>query len=93
MFCGEIREKKTFIHIILSIKDGLKQQIHFNGNTFENKLCRCNEGSLYILPDWISRNVRKHTFWNVRPTKIVHPHSLIRVFDVRMTNMQAICNQ
>ena len=36
-----------FLHIILSIKDSLQQQIYFNGNIFENKCCCCNEGSLY----------------------------------------------
>ena len=38
----------NFLHIILSIKDFLQQQIHFNGNSFGNK-CRCNEGSLYKI--------------------------------------------
>ena len=33
--------------MILSITDSLQQQIHFNGNIFGNKYCRCNEGSLY----------------------------------------------
>ena len=28
--------------------DSLQQQIHFNGNIFGNKCCRCNEGSLYF---------------------------------------------
>ena len=43
--------KKTtrpFLHISLSIKDSLEQQIHYNGNIFRNKCCRCNEGSLYL---------------------------------------------
>ena len=42
-------EEKTrpFLHIILSIKDSLEQQIHNNGNIFGNKCCCCNEGSLY----------------------------------------------
>ena len=34
--------------MILSIKDSLQQQIHYNGNIFGNIFCRCNEGSLYI---------------------------------------------
>ena len=34
-------------HIILLIKDSLIQQIHFNGNSFWNKCCRCNEGLLH----------------------------------------------
>ena len=33
----------------MSIKDSLEQQIHYNGNIFGNKCCRCNEGSLYIM--------------------------------------------
>ena len=33
-----------FIHIIMSIKDSLQQQIHFNGNIFWNKCWRFNEG-------------------------------------------------
>ena len=39
---------RSFLHIILSIKDSLQQQIHFNGNIFGKKCCHCNEGSLYI---------------------------------------------
>ena len=38
-----------FLHIILSIKDTLQQQIHYNGNIFGNKCCRYNEASLYLL--------------------------------------------
>ena len=50
MFYEEIRIKQgLFLHIILSIKDSLQQQIHFNGNIFGNKCCRCNEGSLYLI--------------------------------------------
>ena len=33
------------------IKDSLQQQIHFNGNIFGNKCCRCNEGSLHETND------------------------------------------
>ena len=29
------------------MKSSFKQQIHDNGNTFGNKYCCCNEGSLY----------------------------------------------
>ena len=48
MFYEEIRTKQGLsIHIILSIKDSLRQQIHYSGNIFGNKCCRCNEGSLY----------------------------------------------
>ena len=49
MFSEEIRIKRSFLHIILSIKDSLQQQIHFNGNIFGNKCCRCNKGSLYLF--------------------------------------------
>ena len=35
----------SFLHII---KDSLQQQIHYNGNIFGNKCCRCNEGLLYV---------------------------------------------
>ena len=31
------------------MKDSLHQQINFNGNTFGNKYCHYNEGSLYIV--------------------------------------------
>ena len=37
----------SFLHIMLSIKDSVQQQIHYNGNIFWNKCCRCNEGLLY----------------------------------------------
>ena len=49
MFYEEIRIKIGLPnkHIILSIKDSLQQQIHYNGNIFGKKCCRCNEGSLY----------------------------------------------
>ena len=48
MFYDEIRIKQgLFIHIILSMKDALQQYIHYNDNSFGNKCCRCNEGSLY----------------------------------------------
>ena len=47
MFCEEMKNKTRFVlHFILSIKDSLQQQIHFNGNIFGNKYCRYNEGSL-----------------------------------------------
>ena len=47
MFYEEIIIKQgPFLHIILSIKDSLQQQVHFNGNTFGNKCCRCNKSSL-----------------------------------------------
>ena len=43
-----MNKTRSFLHIILSIKDSLQQQIHFNGNIFEIKCSRCNEGSLYF---------------------------------------------
>ena len=49
MFFEEIKNKtRSFLHIILSIKDSLQGQIHYNGNIFGNTCCRCKEGSLYI---------------------------------------------
>ena len=39
----------------LLIKYSVQQQIHFNGNVFGNKCCRCNEGSLYT---WVQQNFR-----------------------------------
>ena len=48
IFYEEIRIKQG-MYIILSIKDYLQQKIHFNGNIFWNKCCRCNEGSPYVL--------------------------------------------
>ena len=46
MFYEEIRTKQSASNI-LSIKDFLQQQIHYNGNIFGNKCCCCNKGSLY----------------------------------------------
>ena len=43
-----MNKTRSFLHIV-SIKDSLQQQIHFNGNIFGNKCCRCNDGSLYIV--------------------------------------------
>ena len=40
---GNKNKNKYFLHIILPIKDSLQQQIHFNGNIFGKKGCRCNE--------------------------------------------------
>ena len=48
MFFWENKNKRmSFLHIILLIKNSLKQWIHFNGNIFGNKWCRYIEGSLY----------------------------------------------
>ena len=49
MFYEEIRTKSPSLHISLLIKYSIQQQIHFNGNVFGNKCCRCNEGSLHSL--------------------------------------------
>ena len=45
---GNKNKTKPFLHINLLNKASLKQQIHFNGNIFENKCCRRNEISLYV---------------------------------------------
>ena len=53
MFYEEISIKQGLIwHIILSNKDSLQQQIHFNGNIFGSKCCRFNEGSLQQQIDY-----------------------------------------
>ena len=45
---GNKNKTRSFLHIILSIKDSLQQQIHFNGNITGNKLCRFYEGLLCL---------------------------------------------
>ena len=45
---GNKNKTRPFLDIILSIKDSLQQQIRYNGNIFGNKVCHCNEGSLYL---------------------------------------------
>ena len=54
-----IKQGRLFLYtrIILSIKDSLQQQIHFNGNIFVNKYCRCNEGSPHLFPGKIVSKV------------------------------------
>ena len=43
IFCEEIRTKQYLSYISFClIKDSLQQQIHYNGNIFGNKFCRCN---------------------------------------------------
>ena len=54
-FYEEIRIKQYILHISLLIKHSVEHRIHFNGNVFWNKCCRCNEGSLYTLIDWYQR--------------------------------------
>ena len=50
---GNMNKTRPFLHINLLIKYSIQQHIHFNGNIFRNKYCRCNEGSLYwIGPKW-----------------------------------------
>ena len=52
-----MNKTRAFLHIIVSIKYSLQQQIHFNGNIFGNKFCRCNEVSLYSLGAfWVSKD-------------------------------------
>ena len=48
MFYEEIRTKGDLPYIIINllIKYHLHQPIHWNGNVFGNKYCRCNQGSL-----------------------------------------------
>ena len=65
MFYEQPRIKRYFLHIIVSIKDSLQQQIHFNGNFFENKCCRCNEGLLYRLTCCLGCGVRKVEFFSI----------------------------
>ena len=44
MVYEEIKNKaRSVLHFILSIKDSLQQQIHFNGNIFGDKYCHSNE--------------------------------------------------
>ena len=45
---GNKNKTGHFLYIILSIKDSLQQQIHFNGNILGNKCCCYNECSLLI---------------------------------------------
>ena len=52
IFYEEIRIKIGPSNIILSITDSLQQQIHYNGNIFGNKCCRCNEGSVYNIKQY-----------------------------------------
>ena len=46
---GNKNKTRPFLHINLLVKYSVQQPIHFNGNTFGNKCCRCNEGSLYSI--------------------------------------------
>ena len=48
MFCEEIRTNNTFLTYHSVHWGFFAKQIHYNGNTFGNKFCRCNEGSLYV---------------------------------------------
>ena len=43
-----LEQNKTLNSSLLS-KYPVKQQIHFNGNVFGNKYCRCNKGSLFMF--------------------------------------------
>ena len=51
---GNGNKTMSFFHNNLSIKESLQQQIHFNGNIFGNKRCRCNGAD----PGWFLRGVR-----------------------------------
>ena len=52
---------RPLLNIILSIKDSLEQRIHYNGNIFGNKCCRCNEGSLYHKPTQTQTLIKQHS--------------------------------
>ena len=55
LFYEEIRTKtRPFLNIHPLMKYSVQQQIHFNGNVFGNKCCRCNEGSLYEITGRVS---------------------------------------
>ena len=62
MFYEEIRTKQYLSNIILSIKDSLQQQIHYNGNIFGNKFCRRNKGSLYMYADSKGLDQSEHPY-------------------------------
>ena len=49
-----MNKTRPFLHTILSIKDSLEQQVHYNGNIFGNKCCHYNEGSLCCMVDCYS---------------------------------------
>ena len=44
---------RSSLYIILSMKDSIQQQIHFNGNIFGNRCCHFNEG-FTVLSVWQS---------------------------------------
>ena len=46
---GNHNKTRSFLHVILRVKDSLKQEIHFNGNIFRNRCCPCSEGSLCLM--------------------------------------------
>ena len=49
---------RSFLYVILSIKDSLQQQNHYKGNIFGNKCCRFNEGSQYpLIKSYVSRDI------------------------------------
>ena len=52
---------KPFLHINLLIKYSVQQQIHFNDNVFENKCCRCDEGSLHFYSNYLYTITPYHT--------------------------------
>ena len=56
------------LHIILLITNSLQQQIHFNGNFFRNKCCRCNEASLYWV--WF-RKITSPVTLNIRKAQLL----------------------
>ena len=75
---------RPFLHIILSIKDSLQQQIHYNGNIFGNKCCRCNEGSLYRSANASAQSVQR--LWRAfcrlpRIQRLISLRTYVRLFE------------
>ena len=59
-----------FLHIILSIKDDLQRQIHYDGNIFVDKCCRHYENTP-IQIYWKFYNQKLATF-QIKNSNIVH---------------------
>ena len=89
---GNKNKTRYFLHIILSIKESLQWQIHFNGNIFGNKCCRCNEGSLKFKPTALGtdKNPRSFEFRNAsfrtNSDRIsMHKHKITSITHVQHT--------
>ena len=57
-----MNKTRSFLRIILSLKDSAQQQIYLNGAIFENKCCRCNKGSLYSKSKFEDKAAKAHSF-------------------------------